>query len=292
MGIALTLTACPPNTGPTPPPPPSPPAATGYNITLAFGASVPNNIRTVFQSAASRWEQIVTADLPNVGNPVQATDCDNNLTGFPNVSSVDDVIIFAEVKPIDGVGGTLGQAGPCDIRTGSPGLPYIGTMEFDSADLDALAQAGQLQDTITHEMGHVLGYGTLWKLKGLLSGGGAQGACGATPSFTGANAKIEYQTLGGSGNIPVEGSADGSGPGTCDSHWRETTFGAELMTGFLNGGVTNPLSRMSIASMKDLGYTVNLNAADSFSLASVGQITPLSTRTRLNMTLLYPRFKR
>jgi len=37
------------------------------------------------------------------------------------------------------------------------------------------------------------------------------------------------------------------------------------MTGFLNGGVTNPLSILTVASMGDMGYTVNYAAADSYS---------------------------
>ena len=165
-------------------------------------------------------------------------------------------------------------------------------MQFDSADVAALQTAGQLQDTILHEMGHVLGIGTLWKLKNLLQGAGATGStCGNTPVYTGANAKAEYAALGKSGNIPVEGAADGSGPGTCDSHWRENTFDNELMTGFLNGGVANPLSRMTIASLKDLGYDVDLTKADPYVIPTSTSIAPMSTKTRLNVTLLYPRFK-
>ena len=38
----------------------------------------------------------------------------------------------------------------------------------------------------------------------------------------------------------------------------------ELMTGFLNSGSANPLSVLTIASLQDLGYTVNTAAADAF----------------------------
>lgn len=37
------------------------------------------------------------------------------------------------------------------------------------------------------------------------------------------------------------------------------------MTGFINPG-SNPLSRMSIQALQDLGYTVNVGAADSYTL--------------------------
>ena len=61
--------------------------------------------------------------------------------------------------------------------------------------------------------------------------------------------------------------ANTGGPGTRDSHWREAVFGNELMTGFINQGV-NPVSRLTIASLADLGYQVNLEAADAYMLPS------------------------
>ncbi len=280
--MALMLTACPPG----PPPPP----ATAYNITLAFGSNISNADKAVFQSAAGRWQGIITNDLPDVPSAVQASDCDPGATGFPTVNSIDDLVIFADVVAIDGPGGTLGQAGPCRTRQAGSQLPAVGIMQFDSADMDALRTANQLRDTIVHEMGHVIGIGTLWKQKNLLQGAGAEGACGNTPVYTGTNAKAEYAALGRSGNIPVEGAADGSGPGTCDSHWRESTFGPELMTGYLDSGVANPLSRMSIASLKDLGYAVDLSKADPYMIpASVSTIRPESVRSKLRVVLLEPK---
>src|SRR5258708_39129929 len=41
------------------------------------------------------------------------------------------------------------------------------------------------------------------------------------------------------------------------SHFRESVFGNEVMTGYLNNGA-NPLSRVTIASLADLGYQVNM----------------------------------
>ena len=38
----------------------------------------------------------------------------------------------------------------------------------------------------------------------------------------------------------------------------------ELMTGWYNSGQTNPISRITVASLADLGYQVNMNAAQSY----------------------------
>ncbi|HKA06113.1 MAG TPA: hypothetical protein VKD71_02565 [Gemmataceae bacterium] len=61
--------------------------------------------------------------------------------------------------------------------------------------------------------------------------------------------------------MPVEGN--NSPVGSRDSHWRESVFGSELMTPFVNAGV-DPISRVRVASLWDLCYTVNLAAADTF----------------------------
>ncbi|HUL03118.1 MAG TPA: hypothetical protein VLV16_07825, partial [Gemmatimonadales bacterium] len=73
----------------------------------------------------------------------------------------------------------------------------------------------------------------------------------------------------GGNEVPVENCGTASpmdcGAGTVNSHWREPTFGPELMTGYLNGGITNPLSRMTAAAMGDIGYGVNYAGADAYS---------------------------
>jgi hypothetical protein len=58
---------------------------------------------------------------------------------------------------------------------------------------------------------------------------------------------------------------DIGGEGTADGHWRESVFGAELMTGFVDPG-NNPLSKVTLAALADQGYAVNLGAADPYGL--------------------------
>jgi len=42
-------------------------------------------------------------------------------------------------------------------------------------------------------------------------------------------------------------------------------FRNELMSGFI-GGAANPLSRVTVGSLEDLGYVVDIGAAEDFSL--------------------------
>jgi hypothetical protein len=134
-------------------------------------------------------------------------------------------------------------------------------MKFDTADVAALAASGNLQEVITHEMLHVLGFGSFWDTTSanLLIN------YGPNVSYIGVGGIAGCKSLGGlhtcATSVPVEGSAGGDG--TINSHWRESVFGSELMTGFINAG-KNPLSIMTIRSLEDLVYTVDTTAADPF----------------------------
>jgi hypothetical protein len=132
-------------------------------------------------------------------------------------------------------------------------------MQFDTADLKKMEKDGTLNDVITHEMGHVLGIGTIWTHKRLLKGAGT-----SNPTFVGKNAMREYGALRKATKRPVPVENTG-GQGTADSHWREAVFHDELMTGFV-AAANNPLSRMTVASLQDLGYVVDMGAAEPYSL--------------------------
>jgi hypothetical protein len=184
--------------------------------------------------------------------------------------SIDDVIIFATITPIDGAGKVLGSAFPCFIRDETPNnQTVIGIMRFDSDDIQSMVAAGNFTDVITHEMLHVVGIGTLWGFYGLRQGTG-------TPQtrYVGALGVGGCVSVGGGsvcpGSIPLEPPCATPCPGTSDSHWSDGVFGNELMTGFVNqGGGTGPLNRfslMSIQSLADLKYVVNPAAADPYTV--------------------------
>lgn len=221
-----------------------------FSITLRFLGGLTSSQEQVFQAAAQRWSQVIVGDLPRVriGNDI-----------------INDVLITAQGLSIDDRGMILGQAGPDRLRAGSL-LPVTGFMEFDTADLAALERDGELQDVILHEMGHVLGIGTVWQSKGLLLRPGT-----ANPRFIGNHAAREFGTLIGSGQATRVPVANENGPGTRDGHWRESVFGNELMTGFLSGPV-RPLSRLTIASLEDLGYQVSYATAEPYALPSALQL--------------------
>ncbi|MGZ8900908.1 MAG: leishmanolysin-related zinc metalloendopeptidase, partial [Limisphaerales bacterium] len=229
-------------------------AATAFTIDVRFQGGLNQAQKNAFRAAANRWTKVITGALPPV-----------NVDG----ELVTGVVILAQGAPIDGPGGVLGQAGPTRLRPANAGaaafLPAKGEMTFDNADLAAMEQDGTLGDVIAHEMGHVIGIGTIWDLKGVLHGAGT-----SNPTFTGQNAMRECGLLKTPNEpptpVPIEHLG---GAGTADSHWRDSVFRNELMTGFVNPTGGNPLSRVTVGSLADLGYQVDLTAAEPFILPNV-----------------------
>ena len=208
-----------------------------FDIQLTGIASLTTPERRAFTAAVDWLESIVTGDLPAAG-------------------SIDDLRIAVAVSRIDGAGGTLAEGGPDSTRVGSH-LPYTGDITFDKADIPDLISSGHLVDTIVHEMLHVLGFGTIWSDLRVIAGEGTR-----NPRFIGKAATREYDNLfrTPADSVPVESKG---GDGTADGHWPEATFVEELMTGYdEDAGTIEPLSRITVASLQDIGYTVNLNAAD------------------------------
>lgn len=237
--------------------------STAYDIDVRFfGASMTPDQQQLFTNAAARITAIVTGDIIDAdarGGTVNPSQC--GVEGQPNLNEIiDDVLIYASIQSIDGPGKVLAQAGPCFIRgTSSGDHTAVGVMEFDSADLNTLTGGGNLQDVITHEMMHVVGVGTLWLDRDIVVDTGT-----VNPRYTGANGIAGCQSTGGtiacSSTVPVENTG---GEGTRDSHWRESTFNTELMTGFLDAGAV-PISLMTIGALEDLGFVVNEAAADTY----------------------------
>jgi len=223
------------------PPPPPPSGDSAFDIQFVF-SGLSTSQRAYFEQAAAKWESVIVGDLPAASYFGQ---------------TVDDILIEASAVYIDGISGILGQAGPDRVRSGSL-LPYHGVMEFDSADVADMIADGTFLGVILHEMGHVLGIGTIWENKGLLVGAGT-----TNPRFIGSQAVAAYNSIFGTSatGVPVENTG---GAGTRDSHWRESVFRTELMTGWVGPGSDMPLSRVTVGSLADLGYTVNIAAADPF----------------------------
>ena len=256
-----------------------------FNIELVFLNRGSPSQDAAFTDAAARWEMILPFDINDIPFENQIVEANTacgtgagSLQHPPIEDTVDDIRIYVDIKDIDGPFGVLGRAGPCLIRNSS-GLPVIGQMQFDELDLDRLEADGTLSAVILHEMAHVLGMGTLWQAAGLLKNPSVPangGTAGSDTHFVGPLAIEAFDDAGGTSytggeKVPVENSGE---PGSGDSHWRESLFTNELMTPLLNSGM-NPLSAISIQSLADVGYRVDVAPADFYHRTFTAAAPPL-----------------
>tara|TARA_B110000467_G_C18294653_1_gene467099 strand:+ start:709 stop:1509 length:801 start_codon:yes stop_codon:yes gene_type:complete len=204
-----------------------------FDIRVNFGGGLTPSQQSVFAEAENFWESIII--------------------GYSDEFAGPGLDISATGAAIDGVGSTLGSAGP-SLGTWNSGFLYAvaGGMNFDSADLSSLESNNTLFDVIVHEMAHVIGFGTLWGslYNDLLDG---------SNNYIGEHALAAYRYESGNPNasfVPVE---QGGGPGTAGGHWDEPDGGGftEIMTGWLDADST--ISLTTINAFADLGYVVHPN---------------------------------
>ncbi|HEY0971171.1 MAG TPA: Ig-like domain-containing protein [Gemmatimonadales bacterium] len=234
------------------------PPAGAFDIEIVPVGSMEPAVVVMLERAAARWERVITGDLPAQRVSLPAGQC---AAGAPAIDrTIDDVAIIVEIDSIDGRSGTLGMAGPCMFRDGGARLPVLGIVTLDRDDVAVLMEAGTAEDLVAHEIGHVLGVGTVWSWVGvheLVTGS-------ADPRFVGRSAMDAAGRLGyaddATAGVRVETAGGG---GTAGSHWRESGFGSELMTGWLSHG-RNPLSAITVGALRDLGYEVHEAHAEDF----------------------------
>ena len=261
-----------------------------FNIELVFDGDVPEVHKDAMQLAARRWETIITEGLPDVDFSTNGFDFlvdDGNVRTSVN-DTVDDLRILVYWNELGGT--VVGRGGPVYVRSGDPaGLPALGQIWIAPSfvarrtEVPLYRVERLLQDVMLHEIAHVLGFGTLWVERDLV-----REPLGDT-YFSGELAIEAFNVAGGedySGNkVPLQSGLSGScGVGT---HWNEDVFlglgrefGAELMEPTVEQ--EHALSAITVQSIADLGYVVDVSKADPYRLpASVSTVRPPMASAKL-----------
>ena len=234
-----------------------------FSIDVRYiGSPPPADVQAVVQAAVTRLRKVFIVAATPVSLNWDANDC---YAGQPAMSEVvPGVVIWVDIRSIDGPGGILGSASWCQRRVPS----YVTAMGFTRLDLDDLADGlrdGTAYSTIVHELLHVLGFGSYWQHRGLVSG-----RFTSDPWFNGTFARAAFNLAGGlsylGNKVPIENVG---GSGTVLSHWRTSLFGGEMMTGFACRGVV-PLSLITTESFWDMGIIVSSYGDDDYTVPFSG----------------------
>ena len=224
--------------------------------------------QSAFENAEAIWESILPSRIGTAPN-----------------SPTNTLTITASVSPIDGPatnpGNVLATAEPT-LAFGEGGFLYAteGIAIFDSADIATLSAGGTFEAVVLHEIGHVIGFGTLWEFNNVYFDSTSETSVG---QYVGPNGLAQYnQEFGLSEDfIPIENNG---GPGTEDFHFDEETFGlplnnditveenlgpinlgpnsGELLTGVLNGDIF--ISNTTGGTFQDIGFEVDFDAITAF----------------------------
>lgn len=223
----------------------------GFQVFVRFddagpGGAVPASVRNAALQAATRWSRVITGDVPS-----------------EQVGSIfiDDFEMVVQMGLLGGApqgpGGVLANARPSAFRNGGAGLPYSGITGIDPNDVGYAPPF--MIDVLAHEMGHAFGFTPFATVFSRWFAG---------DTFTGPNAVREFNAAfrRTGTSVPLQAGVL--------AHWDETVFGNELMSPAISG-TPNPISRVTVGALADMGYTVNYAAAETYSPPLTGAPPPV-----------------
>ena len=246
-----------------------------FNIEIIPVGIIRSSVDSAFRAAVARWERVIPGNTGAVYISFSRTvdDLFDNGSADRIFGVIDDLRIYARVASIDGPGGTLARAGPAFVRISSD-LPAVSLVTLDADDVESFTTT-DLRGVVLHEIAHALGFGTRWEDLGLLASpsvdeDGEPISPVPDTHFNGSEAIAAFDAAGGASytgeKVPVENMG---GSGTADAHWRNSVFGVrELMNGYriLGSRTAEAMSLITIQSMADLGYAVDVGEADTYRL--------------------------
>ena len=222
-----------------------------FDIELVFVNHVTERQKNVIQYAVRRWMSVVVEDLPDYTfTQGFSGTCGDQSYEIPSGDRIDDLRIYVSTSVSSPF--AIGQGGPHLLRE-TTHLPVVGCMAINVRLTSRVFGVG------LHEIGHVLGFGTLWKEFGFIQDLSWSDS-NADTHFNGPRAIAAFDEASG-GNyggkkVPVQ-KRDGA-------HWRLIVLHNEVMLPARSG--ERALSAITVQSLADLGYGVDVTQADPFTV--------------------------
>ena len=209
--------------------------------------------REAILRAVRRWEEIIVGDLPDV-------DFTHRPVEFHRVGMVDgyidDLRIYFYRKDLSGFAGigapTVLNEFLNNIDRDLYYSPCVGDVTIDPHVIREIF--GELcldyfYIVALHEIGHVLGIGTIWECPTVEDG---------DPYFPGELAIKAFDSVSGETykgrKVPTDEDS---------THWRDVFYN-ELMMAGLGADIFHPISIVTVQALADLGYKVDVTQADRY----------------------------
>lgn len=226
--------------------------AGSFSIEIEF---IDNTLNTAQRNsvinAANRWAEIISQELGPVNLILPAGAC-GDLIGFPPTAinrTVRNILIQVTGAGLLTSVNAAGEGGPCGGFRSVSGLPIYGRVAINPQVVESAQES--LFRLALHEMGHVLGIGTVWRQtqRSLIAN-----PMSGDPRFVGSQGVAQYNAVGGVGAVPVQLGSLG--------HWREGV----LFEDFMNPNSGSIITPVTAAALADLGYTVTFDNIEPYFL--------------------------
>ena len=227
-----------------------------FNVDLVFLGDFIEEEREIWHHAAKRWEAAIQTEHPDYTfSDAWSGTCGDQSINILGGEQIDDLRIYV-TKSNDGY-----RMSGAPLALHSSSLPLIGCIQVSpllSYSFQIIEKAG------LHEIGHVLGIGTIWHDSGMLRD------LNGDTHFAGPQAIAAFDQAGGTdyqdAKVPTE--RDGL-------HWHAGVLSGELM-GLVRRIEDDALSAITLQALSDLGYSVDLSAADPYVLPSLTAAKPVA----------------
>ena len=238
------------------------------------GTASQNGIVT---QVAERYESMIGLGSSDLSLSGAADLCAPGMPALAN-EPVDDISIYVMIGPLDGAGNAVAMSGACFVRDGYfgwTGMPGLGAIVLDEADIATLESDGVFEAVVTREMARAMGFGPFtWEDHGFLQNPSLPEEPDADTHMNAPLVVAAFNAAGGEGyagaKVPLE---NGAMQGISDVYWRASVFGDEVMTPYVTGD-SQPLSRITLEALYEVGYELDVTMADPFTLAGARLARP------------------